>query len=376
MRLAVHHPQQHGSASRLGDGAAGCGKVIVGRGHRAILRQGQFTRDWTVSVQQCVHEWLTHPHGGRRHPRCARGDQRYPLELTGMEVSRSSVTAEQMALSRAIETCKPGAQQICCDPFAKRFLSLKYRALLLSRPMRDATERLIESQFAGHHYYVIARTRYFDDALVATLADPIEQLVILGAGYDSRAFRFADRLSRTAVFEVDHPATSHAKRMAMSRVVPDGLAPRITYVPVDFNVENLADRLTESGYVRGARSVFLWEGVSPYLDAAAVDGTLEFVRSCSAPGSVVMFDYILRSVVEGSCTLRGAQNEADKMRKTDEPLIFGIPDGQVPAFLSARGFRGVIDIGAEELKQSYFTATGSERRYVKPWWRIARAVVA
>lgn len=293
-----------------------------------------------------------------------------------MDVSRSSVTAEQMALSRAIETRKRGDQQICCDPFAERFLPLKYRALLLSRPVRDATERLIESRFAGHHYYVIARTRYFDDLLAASLADSVQQLVILGAGYDSRAFRFADRLSRTAVFEVDHPATSLVKRRAISRGVPNGFAPPIAYVPVDFNVDTLADRLTESGYVRGARTIFLWEGVTPYLDAAAVDGTLEFMRSCSAPGSVVVFDYILGSVVEGSCTLRGARNEAGKMRKTNEPLIFGISEGHAPEFLLARGFRDVIDIGAVELRQKYFVALDNERRYVKPWWRIACAVVA
>lgn len=293
-----------------------------------------------------------------------------------MEISRSSVTAEQMALSRAIETCKPRDQRICCDPFAKRFLSLKYRVLLVSRPVRDATERLIESMFAGHHYYVVARTRYFDDVLAAVLADPVEQLVILGAGYDSRALRFADRLSRTTVFEVDHPATSLVKRTAISRVAPDGVAPRTIYVPLDFTVDTLADRLAESGYVQGARTAFLWEGVTPYLDAAAVNDTLEFMRSCSASGSAVVFDYILRSVVEGSCTLRGAKKEAEKMGKTDEPLIFGIPDGQAPAYLSARGFRDVVDVGAPELRQSYFAKIDSDTRYVKPWWRIARASVA
>jgi methyltransferase (TIGR00027 family) len=292
-----------------------------------------------------------------------------------MKASRSSVTAEQMALSRAIETRKPSDQRICCDPFAERFLSFKYRVLLLARPARDATERLIESQFAGHHYYVVARTRYFDDVLAAALADPVQQLVILGAGYDSRALRFAEQLSRTAVFEVDHPATSVVKRDAVNRVEPAGIDPRITYVPVDFNVDTLAARLSASGYVRGARTVFLWEGVTPYLDAAAVDGTLEFMRSDSAPGSTVVFDYILRSVVEGDCTMRGAQNEAQKMRMTDEPLTFGIPEGLGAEFLSARGFRDVADIGAAELKESYFAPVGGEARYVKPWWRIARAVV-
>jgi methyltransferase (TIGR00027 family) len=292
-----------------------------------------------------------------------------------MKASRSSVTAEQMALSRAIETRKPGDRRICCDPFAEHFLSFKYRVLLFGRPVRAATERLIESQFAGHHSYVVARTRYFDDVLAAALVDPVGQLVILGAGYDSRALRFAEQLSRTRVFEVDHPATSLVKRNAVSRLSPAGRDPRVAYVPVDFKVDALAPRLTESGYLPGARTVFLWEGVTPYLDAPAIDGMFEFMRSYSAPGSVVVFDYILRSVVQGNCTMRGARKEAEKMRETDEPLTFGIPEGLAAQFLSARGFRDVVDVGALELKQSYFTAPGGEARYVKPWWRIARAVV-
>jgi methyltransferase (TIGR00027 family) len=295
---------------------------------------------------------------------------------SAMKASRSSDTAEQMALSRAIETRKPSDQQICCGPFAERFLSLKYRPFLLARPIRDATERLIESMFAGHHYYVVARTRYFDDALSAALVEPLAQLVILGAGYDSRGYRFAGQLSRTAVFEVDHPATSLVKRKVTSRFALDAPGPHITYVPVDFNVDTLPERLTGAGYVHGVRTAFLWEGVTPYLDGAAVEGTLEFIRSCSASGSVVVFDFILQSVVEGSCTMRGAQKEAEKMSKTDEPLTFGIPDGQAATFLSDLGFRGVVDVGAAELKRRYFTTNGSAERYVKPWWRIAQATVA
>ena len=117
-----------------------------------------------------------------------------------------------MALSRAIETRKPAAERICCDPLAERFLGAKYRMLLWGRPLRDVVERLIEQRFPGHHYYVIARTRYFDDLLEQRLAAGAEQLVILGAGYDSRPYRFADRLAGVQVFEVDHPATSTAKQ--------------------------------------------------------------------------------------------------------------------------------------------------------------------
>src|SRR5579859_3669568 len=120
-----------------------------------------------------------------------------------MKASRSSTTAEQMALSRAIETRKPPADRICSDEFAERFLGGKYKWLLSARLLRDAGERLIEALFTGHHYYVIARTRYFDEVLKECLADQPEQVVVLGAGFDSRAYRFAERLRSVSVFEVD-----------------------------------------------------------------------------------------------------------------------------------------------------------------------------
>jgi methyltransferase (TIGR00027 family) len=290
-----------------------------------------------------------------------------------LKASRASKTAEQVALSRAIETRKPLAERICDDPLAERFLSGKYRLFLHGRPLRDAVERLIEALFAGHHYYVIARTRYIDDFLQAQLANPPEQLVILGAGFDSRAYRFADRLRKVAVFEVDHPATSQAKRSRIRDVL--GELPRhVTYVPVDFDTEKLSSKLKQGGYRDQLKTVFLWEGVTPYLSIGAIDEVLQFIRSSGAPGSVVLFDYILQSVVDGSCPMAGARKEFEKMRRTSEPLVFGIAEGGIQAFLSARGFRDVVDAGAPELKSRYFTGS-RHTRYIKPWWRIVHAAV-
>lgn len=147
----------------------------------------------------------------------------------------------------------------------------------------------------------------------------------------------------------------------------------MTYVPVDFNVETLADRLRESGYRDGRKTVFLWEGVTPYLTAAAVDDVLRFVRDAGS-GSAILFDYVIASLLDGTCDMRGARNELDKMSRSSEPLTFGIAQGQVEAFLRARGFHDVTDVGAEELKASYF-GNGAADRYVKPWWRIASGAV-
>jgi methyltransferase (TIGR00027 family) len=285
-----------------------------------------------------------------------------------MKATRSSTTAEQMALSRAIESRKPATERICFDPLAEQFLGAKYRMLLWGRPFRDMVEKLIERRFAGHHYYVIARTRYFDDLLQQRLTGGAEQLVILGAGYDSRPYRFADHLGGVQVFEVDHPATSAAKQAKVRALIGE-IPANVAYVAVDFTVDKLADKLLACGYRTTRPTIFLWEGVTPYLNLAAVDTVLGFVTTSAAAGSAVVFDYILRAVVEGTCTLRGASNEFAKMSQTSEPLTFGIDEGQAPAFLASRGFQNVVDVGAQELTSRYFDSH-RKHRYIKPWWRM------
>ncbi len=290
-----------------------------------------------------------------------------------MRTTRSSKTAAQMALSRALETRRAVAERICSDKYAERFLDGVPRWLVSARPLRAATEALIERLFAGHHGYVLVRTAYFDAVLGEELDRGLAQVVVLGAGFDSRAQRFADRLREVAVFEVDHPATSATKQAVIGRVLGQ-TANGVRYVPVDFQSDDLAASLDRHGFRRDCRTLFLWEGTTPYVAAAGVDATLHFVARSSAAGSVVVFDYILASVLDGTCTMRGALTERDKMRQTDEPFVFGIADDAIARFLAARGFALVHDAGAEELRER-FVPPHRHGLYVKPWWRIARATV-
>jgi methyltransferase (TIGR00027 family) len=219
---------------------------------------------------------------------------------------------------------------------------------------------------------VLLRTRYIDDFLAEQLVPEVQQLVILGAGFDSRAYRFRDRLHDVAVFEVDHPATSRSKISAVRRIL--GSAPsHVTYVPVDFDRESLATRLADAGYRSEQRTVFLWEGTTPYLTAEAVDSTLGFIASHSRAGSVVLFDYIVRSVLDGTCRLRGARNEHERMKRTAEPFVFGLAEGEAAGFLEKRGFCDVRDTAGDELRERYL---GDRAAYVKLWWRIVHATVA
>lgn len=282
----------------------------------------------------------------------------------------SSKTAEQMALSRAIESRKPLGERICDDPYAVCFLSEKYRLLTLGRPMRAATVRLMDFLFPGHHGYVLGRTRYIDDLVSPSVAEGFTQLVILGAGFDSRAYRLG-ALQGLSIFDVDHPATQARKKATIHHRLRPSPA-NVTYVPMDFRRNSPHGQLSQHGYDAAAKTVFIWEGTTPYLTADAVDEMLGFVARRSGDGSRIVFDYIFQSVVEGTCQLEGARNEFRKMARTSEPLTFGIGKQEIDSFLSTRGFANVKDVGADFLSRAYFQKRRAGTK-IKTWWRIVHA---
>jgi methyltransferase (TIGR00027 family) len=290
-----------------------------------------------------------------------------------MKQDKPSRTAEQMAVSRAIEARRPAEERVCDDPYAERFLPRPSRWLIAVPAVRAALPRLIERFFPGHHHYVLARTRSIDDFLAESIDPEVRQVLILGAGFDSRAYRFADRLRSARVFEVDHPATSAIKRKKVDAIF-GGVPGHVALVPVDFNRDLLAEALERAGFRAGVRSIVLWEGTVPYLSAAAVDETLRFVASTCSKGSRLIFDYVVSSVIDGTCDYRGAANEHARMKRTPEPFVFGIAPENIEAFLSARGFSDVRDVGGDELRDRCFPVS-RRTAYVKPWWRIVQATV-
>ena len=289
-----------------------------------------------------------------------------------MKKEKSSKTANQMALSRAIESLKSEYERICFDPYAKDFISTKYSILIRSNIMRLFIVWIMERLFGGHNYYVVARTRYMDDYLSECLKDGIEQLVIMGAGFDSRPYRFDD-LKKIKVFEIDHPATQLRKKEKVKDIF-GGLPAHISYVDVDFGNENMDAKLSLSGYDKNLKTSFIWEGTTPYITLEAIDETLAFVSSNSGQGSSIVFDYILKSVVDGTCKLEGAMNECMKMSRTSEPFTSGLEEDKIDSFLQKRGFQNIKDVGSDYLKSMYFKKY-PERR-IKPWWRIVCCTIA
>src|SRR5207247_8077257 len=176
---------------------------------------------------------------------------------------RASRTAEFMALFRALESCRPPGVRLFEDRFAIGFLRPAFRCVVdLSRlPLvGGAVSRFIEYRWPGARSSGVARTRLIDDLLADEFKRGVSQVVILGAGFDTRAYRIAG-IEKTRVFEVDHPATQEVKLKRLKKVI-DPPPAHVTFVPMDFNTQTLAERLQSSGYNEQGKTLFIWQGVT------------------------------------------------------------------------------------------------------------------
>jgi methyltransferase (TIGR00027 family) len=269
-----------------------------------------------------------------------------------MRKTQSSATAKGTAAMRAIESERPSNERICYDPFARKLTDTVF--YLLIKLFAGYGERRTH----GALTFIVCRSRYFDDFIHECLQSGIAQLVILGAGLDSRAYR--DELSQGVIkiFEVDHPATQASKIERVKKVV--GRIPsNLTYVPIDFNAETL-DKLLACGFDRSLRTLFVWEGVTHYLDAEAVDATLAWVRANATPSSTIIFDYQYVSAPSQAQTRRNYLY-AVISRLSGERRAFGFEKGQIKDFLARRGFTHVVEVNAEQLKRLYCTGPNQGR---------------
>ena len=275
--------------------------------------------------------------------------------------AKPSATALEVAAYRAIGARHPDPAVRNGDHLAERLLGPAERAILVEGGAEAVVKALDmntdaawaslgnRSVFArGVHI----RTRHIDDVLGDSLAAGIDQIVLLGAGLDSRAYRF-DALRRMRVFELDLPQTQEYKKGRV-RDVLGSLPGHVLYVPIDFTTQDLAAVLDGAGYDATKKTLFIWEGVSMYIPEAAVDATLRTVTRKGASGSRIVFDYFLRSALDSSTS---ALREVSKLvAKVGEPFVFGVAGEDARAFVTARGLRVLSDFGSAELGKRYLPA--------------------
>lgn len=229
--------------------------------------------------------------------------------------------------------------------------------------------------YAGY-FYVNARTHQIDDSLDRAADRGVMQVVVLGAGFDSRAYRFAKTYPRITFFEVDLPATIRAKQDVVTRAL-GAPPPQVRYAPIDFNSQTLVSALESVGYDPKKKTFFILEGVTMYITGPANEAVFQFIRVHAAPGSVVVFDYIWRRVVDGDYQgLYGASSTAKGLARIGEPFISGWSPGEMADFTRRHGLKVVESLDAADLTRRHLLRSdGTPDGRIPEWYGMIEAAV-
>lgn len=287
--------------------------------------------------------------------------------------NRASLTAEYMALFRALESLRPASSRLFHDPLGAFFLRGRRRLLYRMARFelgRRLVERILDRAAPGARAAGIARTKWIDDEVTAAL-ETATQLVVLGAGFDTRAYRLPTA-ARAITFELDHPETSSAKHAALKKAF-GALPERVRFVTIDFNKRSVTEALTQAGFDSTRPACFVWEGVTNYLTAEAVDSVLRQIQQ-TAQDCILLFTYIDRGVLENPEQFFGAAQVMARLHSYGEPWTFGFRPEGLGAYLAVRGFRLLTNLSVAEVWQSTGRSSSGTRGY--EFYRLASATTS
>src|SRR5437899_5891272 len=261
-----------------------------------------------------------------------------------VQAGQPSHTARGAAAYRAIhQTLERGI--IFSDPFASRILDDETRARL--------DEIAADPLLRPWRLFITARSRFSEDTLAACVARGGRQLVVLGAGLDTFSLRNPHAGQGVRVFEVDYPATQTWKR---ERLKQAGLAvpTSLTFAPVDFERQSLADGLKTAGFQADRPGFFQWLGVVPYLTREAVSLTLDFIAG--VPESEVVFDYAEPFENYPHACRADVMAIAARAASRGEPWLSLFDPAELSKMLRNKGFGIVEDLGMAGIAERFYGA--------------------
>ncbi len=258
-------------------------------------------------------------------------------------------TALGAATCRLIEQYQPEETRLFDDAVVKGLVGEPIRVMLQLAFMRNFTIQQTDAVAQGIFGAQLCRTRYIDDAVTAALSQGIGQAVILGAGLDTRPYRLAG-MKGVQVFEVDLPAVQADKKKKLLKLL-GRLPENVTYLPIDFDTQSLEEAFAGTSFDPSRQAAFVWEGVTQYITEEAVRQTLAFVGK-TAPGSVLVFTYVLKNIIERRSDIPDAEHMLDVVAKS-APWIFGLEPAGLPAFLKPFQLSLVEDVGNADYQERY-----------------------
>ena len=256
----------------------------------------------------------------------------------------------------ALEQSEPPGRRLVDDDLAARFLPAPTRWLVTATPqnlMRRLMMAAMDRDGPGLWASMTCRKRYIADKVTESL-DHIDAVVVLGAGFDTLAYRLA-RKTPIPIFEVDQPINIARKAAAVRRALGE-LPSSVRLVPLDFEHDDVLPVLADHGYRPGYRTFFVWEGVTQYLTESAVRATFTQLAH-AAPGSRLDFTYVRRDFIDGD-ELYGAPRLYRNYRQRRQVWKFGLQPQGVADFIAPYGWRLVEQLGPDQGMDRYVRPSG------------------
>ena len=271
-------------------------------------------------------------------------------------------TAQGVAKQRLIETIAGPEKSVINDPYAANFVMGSGVIKLMGHRLNVwLTSKLAP----GFHEHLISRTRFVDDLIEKSAKEGIEQYVILGAGYDSRAYRL-NLPNSLKIFEVDQPEVSDIKLSKLPKDLPN--LKNVRYVNVDFSYQTLREQLITAGFDKAKSTIFTLEGVAQYITKEALNSTLKELSSVTEGARSIFFmSYVNELLNEdpAACFGKGYPNPIKKANlikslsaKVGEPWISFYRDEELESILSQNGYSITENVTLEDLNSLYFSTVG------------------
>ena len=271
-------------------------------------------------------------------------------------------TAQGVAKQRLIETIAGPDKRVINDPYADSFVIGSGFMKLMGHKLNAW---LSEKLAPGFHEHLIARTKFIDELIEKSAVNGIEQYVILGAGYDSRAHRL-ELPSSLKIFEVDQPEVSDNKLAKLPKELPN--SENVTYVNIDFSYQSLTEQLIGAGFDQEKSTIFTLEGVSQYITKEAVSSTIKELASLTRDTNSIFFMSYVDELLDKNpeaCFGEGYPNPAKKASlikglsaKVGEPWISFYSYAEIEDLLSQNGYLIQENVTLEDLNSLYFSPVG------------------
>jgi len=284
--------------------------------------------------------------------------------------NKVSITALGTCLMRATSYYEKDTSYKSEDVIASMIIPSYLRAMIRYPISRSVLKKAL-FKIPGIYEYIILRTKFIDE-IFNSLAENMEQVLILGAGFDSRAIRFKSQLKNVQVFELDAPITQQAKkdRFAKRKIdFPDNL----NFISIDFMKESLREKLKQAGFEKNKKCLFLLEGLTYYLNQKSIDDTFNLINEYSAKDSVIVFDYasaeaVRQEKIDGDIKIKKHYETLVRSGEKPEYMI----EEPIEMFLEKYSFDLIKEADSTHLAKKYFNKDDLER--VAQKFRIVKAI--